>query len=131
MMKQVVIISRSITRLNPESLHNLETIIYRASYNEADSQSNSNHLKQLVWKNDEIRSIIAQRRSTTNNDEKKGLSLKLKKLWRREKRKHQNQQFEKIHDELKSQDRLEIAQDIPIKRRLPKNRPDPMEMHQF
>ena len=73
--------NHQIESSKPESLHDLETIIYRASYDEVDSQSNTHHLKQLAWKNDEIRHIIVQRRSAFNNDERKRLSLKLKKFW--------------------------------------------------
>ena len=55
----------------------------------------------------------------------------MKRTWRREKRKFPNREFDKIIDEFKNLDRLQVAHETPIRKRMPKVRPHDQDFKLF
>ena len=89
------------------------------------------NLKTKLWLNSKIRYLVNERRCTRDSTRRKGISLQLKRTWRREKRKFQNREFDKIIDEFKNLDRLQVAHETSIRKRMPKVRPHDQDFKLF
>ena len=79
--------------------------------------------------NSEIQDLTRKRSNSRNQEERKILSIKLKKIWRREKRKYQNKSFDQILNEFKKFKNFDHIRDAPIKRRMPKSKPNEEDIH--
>ena len=110
----------------PESFEDIECAILEVVQDLAYSKPKE-HVKP--WMNSEIQDLIRKRSNTRNQEERKMLSIKLKKVWRREKRKYQNKSFDQILNDFKKFENFDRVRDAPIKRRMPKSKPNEEDVH--
>ena len=100
-----------------QSLHDVEVAIQSCAQ---VCNTTENQTESKPWLNSEIRHLINERRCTRDSRRRKEISLQLKRTWRREKRKFQNREFDKIIDEFKNLDRLQVVHETSIRKTMPK-----------